>query len=193
MKNLFGFMILISILLLSACGQDKVETTMESKVAAFTATSQDGGTFTNEDLQGKWWVADFIFTNCTTVCIPMTSNMVKLQGKLAEENVDQVELVSFSVDPDHDTPDVLKQYALDHGANLDNWAFLTGYDFEEIQELSIGSFKSDVQAPLEGDDQVGHGVRFFLVNPEGVVVHSYIGTEAEEIDQLVADLKVLQK
>src|SRR5699024_5225501 len=92
------------ILVLAACGE-KVETNMESEVADFEFTNQDGEDFSNKDLEGKWWVADFIFTNCETVCIPMTSNMVNLQQNLKEENVENVELVSFSVEPDRDTPE----------------------------------------------------------------------------------------
>src|SRR5690625_7542927 len=91
-----------------------------------------------EDLNGSWWVADFVFTNCTTVCLPMSTNMSALQDKLAEENID-VQLVSFSVDPDYDQPEVLREYAEDYEADLSNWTFLTGYDFQTIRELSIKS------------------------------------------------------
>jgi protein SCO1/2 len=192
LRKIIGITILMSIIFLTACGKDKVELMMESDVAPFSATTQDGDSFTNKDLQGEWWIADFIFTNCTTVCPPMTSNMAKVQSQLAEEDI-EAELVSFSVDPDNDTPEVLKAYGQDHGADFNNWTFLTGYKFEEIQKLSIESFKSDVQPPLEGDDQVGHGTRFFLVNPDGVAVNSYIGTDKEQMEQLVEDLKILQK
>src|SRR5699024_11930906 len=92
----------------------------ESEVADFEFTDQDGESFSNEDLEGKWWVADFIFTNCETVCIPMTSNMVNLQQELEEKNIDNVELVSFSVEPDRDTPEVLTEYAEEYGADLSN-------------------------------------------------------------------------
>lgn len=62
------------------------------------------------DLEGKWWIADFVFTNCTTVCLPMTSNMAALQTKIKEDD--------FSVDPDYDTPEVLTKYGESYGGKF---------------------------------------------------------------------------
>lgn len=182
-----GLLVCIAFIL-SACSDD-IEPTMESTVADFEFTTQDGDTLSNEDLEGKWWVADFIFTNCETVCIPMTTNMVTVQEKLDEEGIDDVEIVSFSIEPDRDTPEVLTEYAEDYGADLSNWTFLTGYDFETIQDLSIKSFKNMVEAAPEGDDQIMHGTYFFLVNPEGEIIKNYVGTESDDIDLLVEDIK----
>ncbi|MUV39109.1 SCO1 protein like protein [Lentibacillus sp. JNUCC-1] len=178
-------------LFITACSSSEIETNMSEDVRDFNFTTQDEGTLSNTDLEGKWWVADFIFTNCTTVCLPMTSNMSKMQDQLAEDGVENVEFVSFSVDPEQDTPEVLKSYAEGYDADLSNWTFLTGYDFHTIKELSIKSFKSPLQEPQPGDDQVTHGVRFFLVNPEGEVVKSYLGTDTNELEQLVKDLKTV--
>src|SRR5699024_12803603 len=75
--------------------------------------------------------------------------------------------------------------------DLDNWTFLTGYDFEDIQKLSVDSFKSPVDPPLPDDDQVGHGTRFFLVDPDGNVHKNYMGTESEAMDKLAEDLEKL--
>lgn len=179
------------ILLLAACGGgSNIETNMSEKVPEFDFTTQDNETLSSEDLKGKWWVADFIFTNCTTICLPMTHNMAKLQTKLKEENLD-AELVSFSVDPDYDTPEVLKEYAESYQADLSNWHFLTGYDFKTIQELSVKTFRSILQEPEPGDDQVTHGTKFFLINPEGEVIKFYDGVDSENIDLIVEDLKNL--
>src|SRR5699024_7749731 len=150
-------------------------------------TTQDNDTLGLKDLEGKWWLADFIFTNCTSVCLPMTSNMVYLQEELKAEGID-VELVSFSVDPDYDSPEVLTEYAEEYGADLSNWTFLTGYDFETIRELSIKTFRSPLQEPYE-DDQVVHGTRFFLVNPDGKLIKNYGGLETESMDEIIEDLK----
>lgn len=186
---LFGAYSIIAILL-AACGKEEIETTMDSEVGDFDAVTQDEEEFTQEDLKGKWWVVDFIFTNCTTVCSPMTSNMTKIQAQLEDEGVDDVNFLSFSVDPENDTPEVLKEYGEEHDANFDSWTFLTGYEFDDIEKISMDNFKSPLQPPAEGDDQVQHGVRFFIVNPEGKVVHSYIGTDIDEMDQLSEDLPV---
>lgn len=188
----FSLLTLTLILILSACGgqESKIETNMSEKVADFEFTTQDNETLSLEDLNGEWWVADFVFTNCTSVCLPMTTNMKLLQDKIKTEDLD-VQLISFSVDPDHDTPEVLKEYAADYDADLDNWTFLTGYDFHTIKELSVKSFRNFVKEPEPGDDQVTHGTRFFLVNPEGKVVKNYDGIKADEMDNIVADLKDL--
>lgn len=192
MKKYIHILTLSFVFVLAACGGEKVETNMESTVPDFEYTTQDGDTLSNEDLQGKYWVADFIFTNCTTVCLPMTSNMAILQEKLDEANLDNTHLVSFSVEPDRDTPEVLTEYADEYGADLTNWSFLTGYDFETIKELSIKSFKSIVEAAPDGEDQVTHGTHFFLVSPEGEIIKNYSGVETEQMDQIVADIENLQ-
>lgn len=185
-------LILTLVVILGACGGNKVETNMSDPVEDFSATTQDGNTLTRDDLEGKWWVADFIFTNCTTVCLPMTSNMKKLQDKLDEAGVENYHLVSFSVDPEFDTPEVLTEYAEQYEADLSTWSFLTGYDFDYIKDLSVNSFKSLVAPPPEGEDQVSHGTSFFLVNPEGEIIKHYKGTEADQMDQIAEDLKNLQ-
>ena len=190
MKKYLPIFILSFVFILAACGKN-VETNMDSTVPDFEYTTQDESTLSKTDLEGKYWVADFIFTNCTTVCLPMTSNMASLQEKLAEADVENVHLVSFTVDPETDSPEVLKKYAEEYGADLTNWTFLTGYDFETIKEFSIKNFKNIVEAPLEGDDQVTHGTHFFLVNPEGEIIKNYSGIESAEIDNIVEDLKNL--
>ena len=180
-------LLLVLVLFLAACGKGEIESTMSSQVEDFEFTTQDNEKLGLDDLKGEWWIADFIFTNCTTVCLPMTTNMVELQEKLADNKLD-AQLISFSVDPDVDTPEVLTDYAKGYGADLSNWSFLTGYDFETIQELSLKSFLSDLQEDPDSD-QVTHGTRFFLVNPEGEIIKSYFGTEKKDIDAIVDDLK----
>src|SRR5699024_8131772 len=111
-RFLIAFLLLLSVLL-AACGKGEIESNLSDNeddlktVEDFTFTNQDNEEVSLDDLKGKWWIADFIFTNCEDVCIPMTYNMQQLQMKLAEEGLD-AELISFSVDPDFDTPEVLK-------------------------------------------------------------------------------------
>ncbi|WP_067730070.1 SCO family protein [Oceanobacillus damuensis] len=176
---------------LTACGGYPIETTMSEEVADFEFTTQDNSTLSLRDLEGEWWVADFIFTNCTTVCLPMTANMAALQEKLEEEGID-AQLVSFSVDPEYDSPEVLKEYGESYHADFSNWTFLTGYEFSTIKELSIKSFKNMVQEAPEGTDQVTHGTSFFLVSPEGEVIKNYSGIQSDALDTIVDDLKKVQ-
>lgn len=189
----WSILLVFIVLLLAACKEEEpeIETNMSDEILDFEFTTQDEETLSSDDLQGQYWIADMIFTNCTTVCLPMTTNMSKLQDTLAEEGIDDVHLVSFSVDPDYDSPEVLREYAELYDADLDNWSFLTGYDFETIHELSVKSFRSLLQEPESGDDQVTHGTRFYLIDPEGNVIKNYSGTDAEELDLIVEDLKAV--
>ena len=189
------FLLVITLLLfLVACGENykEIKPNMSETVADFSSITQDNETFVLDDLAGEWWIADFIFTNCTSVCLPMTHNMSVLQNKMKEKDLD-VQLVSFSVDPEYDSPEVLKEYAEDYDADLSNWTFLTGYDFQTIRELSIKSFRSLLQAAERGSDQVTHGTGFMLVSPEGEVIKSYDGLSLAEMDQIVHDLNQLKK
>lgn len=176
------------VLFLVACGEEAIESNMSESIPDFNYTTQDNESFGLDDLKGKWWIADLIFTNCTTVCIPMTTNMVSLQNELKANDLD-VELVSFSVDPDYDTPEVLTEYAEDYGADLSNWNFLTGYDFDEIKELSIKTFRSMLQEPGPDSDQVTHGTKFFLIDPNGKLIKHYDGAQADSIGNIIQDLK----
>ncbi len=190
--NKLKIVILGLTLFLVACGGKEIETNMSQNVEPFEFTTQSNDTLSNEDLKGQWWVADFVFTNCTTVCLPMTSNMSVLQSKMQDEDID-AQIVSFSVDPDRDTPEVLTDYAEEYGADLDNWNFLTGYDFDTIKELSIKSFKSMLaEAPPE-EDQVTHGTGFYLVNPDGKIIKKYDGVDRKVMDEIIEDLKVVTK
>src|SRR5690625_4114221 len=164
---------------------------MSEDIPAFDVTNKDNYDFCSSNLEVKWLIADFIFTNCTSVCLPMTSNMAVLQEKLEEEDID-AELVSFSVDPDYDTPEVLKDYSEQYDADLANWNFVTGYDFQTIKELSIKSFRSLVQEHYDVDDQVTHDTSFFLVNREGELIKNYSDLDEEVMDDIVADLKLTE-
>lgn len=191
MRKLFLTLVLGLMVFVTACGNESIETNMSEKVADFEFTTQDNDTLSLEDLEGQWWVTDFVFTNCTTTCLPMTSNMASLQDKILDEEINNVKLVSFSVDPENDTPEVLKEYAEQHEADPQIWSFLTGYDFDTVKELSIKSFRNLVQEAEPGSNQVMHGTRFFLVNPEGEVVKHYDGVKADEMDVILEDLKSL--
>src|ERR1700683_3737016 len=90
----------------------------------FSLTDQSGHPFSDKDLRGKVWVASFIFTRCAGPCARVSANMARLQKEMAGKEV--LMLVSFSVDPDYDTPAVLQRYAAHFGADPSGWKFLTG-------------------------------------------------------------------
>lgn len=190
MKRLF--LLLSLLLLLAACNDLPIETNMSEDLHDFSFTNQNEESVALDDLKGQWWIADFVFTNCTTVCLPMTSNMKHLQENIEAEDL-PIQLVSFSVDPDYDTPEVLKAYGEEYDADFDSWHFLTGYDFDTIRKLSIKSFKAIVKEPEYGDDQVMHDTRFFLVNPEGEIVKGYDGVKSKSMNDIIEDLNTLHK
>lgn len=192
------FVFVIVILLLTACNDEKKDLSKEGSyvgdqewlIEEFTYTNESNESFGLSQLQNEVWLADFIFTNCTSVCPPMSANMSKVQQKFEDEGL-KVPIVSFTVDPERDTPEVLKEYADRYGANLETWHFLTGYTFEEIKKLSEKTFKSPLHKPVEGDDQFTHGVYFYLVEGNRIV-KTYNGVSDVPIEAIVEDVKTLQ-
>lgn len=157
------------------------------KVPDFKLTERSTRQVTRQDLAGQVWVADFIFTHCAGICPTMSANMQKLQERLPKE----VRLVSFSVDPTNDTPEVLTEYAKRYNADPDRWLFLTG-DPETIQKLSIGGFKLALDSSSGTEaEPITHSSRFALVDQDGHI-RGYYGTEdVGALDRLVADVKNL--
>jgi protein SCO1 len=177
------------VLALAACGS-KVPDPLNWELDNFSYTNQENEPFGLSDLKGKVWIADFIFTNCETVCPPMTANMAKLQKMMKKEGLD-VEFVSFSVDPEHDTPQALKEYVAKFDGDLTNWHLLTGYKQEDIEQFALKQFKTIVQMPKQ-TNQVIHGTDFYLVDQEGKVVKSYSGVSDTPYDEIVDHVKALQ-
>ena len=182
---------LIFTLLLTACTQNGIKDAKNWPVNDFTYTDQQGKTFGLKDLEGKIWVADFIFTNCETVCLPMTSNMAKLQKMAKENGIENIQFVSFSVDPSVDTPDALTQYGKLSGVDFNNWKFLTGYEQLEIEKFARDNFKTIVKKPEKGD-QVIHGTDFYLIDQTGKIVKDYTGFQEIPFDEIMNDIKALQ-
>jgi protein SCO1 len=191
MKVRLSFLLVVIVALLSACGQKGIENPLDYPVNDFKAVTQDNKPFEKKNLDGKIWVADFIFTNCADVCPPMTANMTKLQKMVVEEELKNVEFVSFSVDPTVDTPEKLTEYAKNFGLKDDNWTFLTGYSQEFIETYARETFKTLVKKPQEGD-QVIHQTYFFLVGPDQKVKKIYDGYKEVPYDEMISDMKSLQ-
>lgn len=191
MKKLPMLMILAMTLLVSACGSKEVPNANNWETEDFSFVDQNGEEFSKSDLKGKVWVADFIFTNCTTICLPMTANLIKLQQQLKDEGIKDVEFVSFSVDPETDKPDVLKNYGTKMNADLSNWHFLTGYSQAEIEKFALDNFKTLVKKP-ENEDQVIHGTTFYLVDQEGTIIQDYSGAKDVPYEEIIKHIKILQ-
>jgi protein SCO1/2 len=148
----------------------------------FTLTDQDAKPFGTRQLRGKVWVADFVFTTCTGLCPMMTQQMGEFQK---QTHGSAIQMVSFSVDPEHDTPPVLSAYARDAGADLSRWHFLTG-NKETLWQIS-NSMKLAVG---DGDNhQVMHSSHFLLVDGDGHVRGVYDYKDAGFMARLVSDAK----
>jgi protein SCO1/2 len=181
-----AFASLMSIVVLVSCNRAPNLQTFYP-VPDFSLMDQTDKTVTLQELKGKVWVADFIFTNCGGTCPVMTEKMRKLEETLPVN----IRLVSFTVDPNRDTSKVLAAYAAEHGATRERWLFLTG-DKQMLYDICIKGFKlpleDDAGTPLE---PITHSTRFVLVDKQGQIRGYYSGTEEPELNRLVADAKRL--
>jgi len=175
------------LLLLSACTGEQID---NKPIKHFAFTDLDGEKFGTNELYGSIWIADFIFTNCTTVCQPMTAEMASLQELFNKKNIN-VEFVSFTVDPQFDSPSILKYYALDFTNDFSNWHMLTGYSQDDIEVFAREQFQTIVQKPSTST-QVIHGTNFYLIDQQGVLVSDYNYVDATFIDDMVKDIKNLK-
>jgi protein SCO1/2 len=152
-------------------------------VPAFQLVNQNGQPFGSAQLAGKIWIADFIYTTCPGPCPMISSRMSELQKPLEKSDV---HLVSFSVDPEKDTPQVLRGYAEKLQADPARWDFLTGPK-SAIYKLSHDGFKLAVS---DGSDEGGipvHSTRMVLVDRHGQIRGYYDASEADAVTKLLAD------
>ncbi|PEN17487.1 cytochrome c oxidase assembly protein, partial [Bacillus wiedmannii] len=112
---------------LGACKDAELNNSLNWDVQKFSFTDQNGKQFGSAELQDKIWVADFFFTSCQTVCPPMTANMAKIQRMLNTDGIKDVEFVSFSVDPEVDTPEKITEFMKVYEMDGNRTHFLTGY------------------------------------------------------------------
>jgi len=191
LKKLFISLTLL-LLLVAGCGNG-FEAQTDWEVEPFSVTTHRDQPLALEDLEGTIWLSTFIFTNCNTICPPMTYNLSDIQESLEQEGVDNYKIVAFSVDPDVDTPAVLTDYlGMYELADESKWELLTGYDQSFISQLARNSFKAVVQND-PNSDQVIHGSSFYLVDQEGIVVKNYSGVSEVPVDEIVQDMKALSE
>lgn len=179
------------------------------KVPAFSFTNQNGETITNKDYEGKVYVVEFFFSTCPTICPRMNRNLIQIQNTF--KDFEDFGVASFTINPDYDTPEVLKSYAKQYGVTNPNWHLMTG-DKEEIYKLSNEGFnlytaeESDVAGGFE------HSGNFALIDKNGfirsrkddfgnpIIYYRGITSEDEKVDEdgtpeeisaLKADIKIL--
>lgn len=180
-----GFSLALAGFSLAGCAA-KASLPSYSSVPDFTLTDQTGATFDSaSELNGSVWIADFIYTTCPGPCPRMSSQMHQLQTALS--GLSGFRLVSFTVDPQHDTPPVLEKYSKLFLAQPGTWFFLTGPQ-PVLQHLCRDAFMlGDVDGTLQ------HSTRFVLVDRASKVRGFYLTEEPEAIPRLIADTKGLLK
>lgn len=190
-KKFLVFIIGSLLLVLTACGnQSPIKDPLNYEVQSFNYMNQENESVSLDDLKGTVWVTNFIFTNCETVCPPMTAHMSELQKRMNAEGVN-ARIISFTVDPENDNPEKIKEFTAPYSISFNNWDFLTGYSQQEIEEFAKKSFKTIVQKP-KNNDQVIHGTSFYLIDQNGVVKKDYNGVENPPYEQIIQDIKALQ-
>ena len=165
------------------------------KIADFAFTNQNGKTITQNDYKGKIYVADFFFTTCPTICPKMTDNMVWLQEQI--KNMPDVMLLSHSVTPDIDTPQVLKDYAMSKGVLDSKWNLVTGKK-EDIYYIARKSYLAVKTTSSKELYDMVHTENFILVDKNGQIRGFYNGTNLDKevkgeknVMQLLEDIKWL--
>lgn len=157
-------------------------------VGSFGLTDQTGRSVSETTMRGQVWAAAFFFTRCATVCPRITRRMRGVQQAAAKGGV-KLQLVSFSVDPEHDTPEVLAAYAKQYGAELATWRFLTG-DLEVVRKTSEQGFKLALDGKATpGAEHFGlfHGSHLVLVDGTGQIRGYYRTSEDAQLAQLLSD------
>jgi protein SCO1/2 len=153
---------------------------------ALTLTTQDGAPLALGDLRGKVVLLTFIYTSCTDTCPLLTGKLASLQEKLGPDFGSRVQFLSITVDPERDTPDVMRAYGQRFSADPAGWSFLTGTP-DDIASVT-GSYGIFVRKRPTGD--VDHSFLTSLVDRAGTLRVQYLGTRFDP-DELLADLRAL--
>jgi protein SCO1/2 len=156
-----------------------------SQLPAFSLVGMDGKPFGSQELHGQVYIASFFFTSCRSICPAIMHGMGRLQAGLSERNVQGVRLVSISVDPEHDTPEILSAYAKEMGVDPGRWTLLTG-DAEQVRQLVVDGFNTPVvPAPPRGAEplDIAHTGKLVLVDGGGRV-RGYYDSDEMGLDEV---------
>ncbi len=165
--------------------------TIYHTIPAFSYFDQDSNYVNNKSFGDKVLIVDFMFTNCPSICPPMTTNMKRL-NIMTQDLADNVEFLSFSIDPYRDRPSRLKEYIQEHGIQTSNWRFLTNNNEDLTHELA-GSFFNYAEKSDSIPGGYGHTSYFSLVDSKGRVRGVYDGLDSKAVDLLEKELRILLK
>lgn len=151
--------------------------------------NQEGKMVGTTDYQGKIYIADFFFSHCPSICPKMLENMKYVQEELKDLNIS---IVSYTVDPKNDNVERLKWYAENNEINTDNWNFVTGIQ-QDIYELGVNGYLVPNQEDALAPGGFLHSEKFILIDEKSRIRGFYDGTELEQVNQLIKDVKTLSK
>lgn len=200
--NLNLALLALSFLFWAGCNSFRQELPNYGNIPAFQLTNQDEQSVSKEDYAGKVLAVNFIFTSCAGTCPMLTQRMKRVQDSLEQSaksgNKLPVRIVSFSVDPETDTPQRLKEYTKNYGVNLKYWDFLTG-PLDQVKETVVQGFKISMgkvpqgEKPTSGEIfEVVHGEKFVLVDSQGQI-RGYYDSNPSGIKKFISDMKRLAK
>ena len=159
------------------------------KISDFMLTNQNGKEITQANYKDKIYIADFFFTTCQDICPIMTKNMYQLQEELKNDN--EILLLSHTVIPEVDTVEQLKKYAIENNVDDSKWNLVTG-DKKQIYELARKSYLAVEDSNFNEFDMI-HTENFMLVDKEKQIRGFYDGTNSDEINRLLKDIKILKQ
>ncbi|ABG59463.1 SCO family protein [Cytophaga hutchinsonii] len=160
------------------------------RIPAYTLTDQNGDAFKSTAYDSSFKVYDFVFTRCGSICPEMTTQMIRVQEAFKHDK--DVVLISLTVDPEHDSSEVLQRYAKQYNAIPGKWYFLTG-EKDTIYTLGQRQFFLTAKQNEEDLTDFLHSERIVLVDKNGWIRGYYTGTNEKDVDRLITELKVLQK
>jgi protein SCO1/2 len=169
----------------------EVSDTVYPTIPYFYFLNDDSVIVKSTEMEGKVWVVDFFFTTCPTICPTMTKNMQKLNAATKDLH-DDLQFISISINPQHDTPSILKRYREHYKATASNWQFFTGKE-AETHQLGIENFQIFAGRDEESEGGYAHSGAFTLVDKEGFVRGVYLGTDEKQVIQLEKDIRKLLK
>ena len=167
----------------------KTDTTYHT-VQDFSFINQDGKTVTQKDLDGSVYVADFFFTTCHSICPIMSTKMEHIYT--VYKNNPEVKFISHTVDPEIDTVEQLKSYAVKHNANSTQWMFVTG-EKKQLYDIARTGYFLDAEKGDSGPDDFIHTQNFALVDKDKRIRGYYDGTDSADVEQLIGDIDLLLK
>lgn len=176
----------------------QISDTVYHTISGFSLLNQDSNQVSEKIFKGKIHVANFFFTTCGTICPKMSSEMMRVQHAFEKDT--NVVIVSYTVDPEHDTPLVLKEYASQHNAIKNKWFFLTG-DKKTIYDLARNSYYLVAGEGDGGPEDFIHSEMFTLIDKEGRIrggkdkrgnMLTYDGTNILDVNRLIEDIAVLK-